>query len=450
MISHAYDVGICRETKNSWERRAPLTPSGVSKLARTTGLRFAVQPDPNRAFPDEEYRAAGAAISENLDNCRVVLGIKEMPVGYFRPGGRYVFFAHVIKGQAYNMPMLKRLMESGCDLFDYERIVDESGRRLVFFGRFAGVAGAVETLIALGRRLAARGAQNPFAGLNPPHAYRDMPALMKDIELLRHRIRRENLLDPHAPLVIGVAGYGHVGMGVLEVLDALGAVDVIPEDLPALGGLRRSGSVSRPGQGSLYRVVFREEHMAEPAEPGRVFDLQEYYRHPERFRPAFEERLPYLDVLINCIFWTDSYPRLVTREWLRGEFAKPDGPRLKVIGDISCDVRGAVEATVRVTDPGSPSYVYDPEIDRAVEGTDGHGVVVMAVDNLPCELPLDSSEEFSRVLEPFVPALAATGGADAAAGTLPGPIARALIVRRGELTEDYRYLSRHLEQAERQ
>ncbi|HDQ99262.1 MAG TPA: hypothetical protein ENN51_03120 [candidate division WOR-3 bacterium] len=449
MTCYEHDVGICRETKNSWEHRAPLTPSQVAELVRAVGLRFAVQPDPNRAFPDDEYSAAGAVISESLDTCRVVLGIKEMPLDYFRPGGRYALFAHVIKGQPYNMPMLKRLMELGCDLFDYERIADDAGRRLVFFGRFAGIAGAVETLIALGRRLAARGVENPFAGLKPPHAHQNIGELMKEVVLLRHRIRREGLPGPHVPLVIGVAGYGHVGRGVLEVLDALGVVDVTPENLPALCGLRPSSMVSHPGQAAIYRVVFREEHMAEPAEPSRAFDLDEYYRYPERFKPAFEERLPFLDVLVNCIFWTERYPRLVTREWLRGEFAKPDGPRLKVIGDISCDVRGAVEATVRVTDPGDPTYVYDPDTDRAVEGTDGRGVVVMAVENLPCELPVDSSEEFGRVLAPFVPALAADGGADAAAGTLPAPLARALILRRGELTEDYRYLGRHLEEAER-
>lgn len=435
----SYDVGICRETKNSWERRAPLTPDQVRRLIGERGLRFAVQSDANRAFADEAYRTAGAAVTDNLEACRAVIGIKEMPTGYFRPGGRYAFFAHVIKGQAYNMPMLKRLIECGCDLFDYERIVDDTGRRLVFFGRFAGIAGAVETLLALGRRLAARGAGNPFEGLRPPHEYPDTNVLLKDVSALRHRIRREHLLESHAPLVIGIAGYGHVGRGVIEVLDALGVVDVAPEELPALFSLS--------GQAEFYRVVFREEHMAEPIERDRVFHLEEYYRYPERFRPAFEERLPYLDALINCVFWTERYPRLVTRDWLRGEFAKPDGPRLKVIGDISCDVRGAVEATVRVTDPGNPTYVYDPEADCAVEGTKGRGVVIMAVENLPCELPVDASEEFGRALGPFIPGLAACLDEGTEAESLPGPLARALILRRGELTSEYRYLSRHLEQA---
>ncbi|MFO7676683.1 MAG: hypothetical protein R6X12_10255 [bacterium] len=436
MCPQRIDIGICRETKNRWERRTPLTPGQVGEAVCSQGLQFAVQSSSVRAFPDEEYREVGAEVTEDLSNCRVVLGVKEMPVELFRPGGSYAFFAHVIKGQRYNMPMLSRLVELGCSLLDYELIADEGGRRLVFFGRFAGIAGMVETLVALGRRLASEGFENPLAGLRPPHEYEHVDALMRAVAATGLRLRREGLPNPLVPLVVGVAGYGHVGQGALEVLDAFGAVPVEPDEVPAVFG--------RGARTAVYRTVFREQHLAEPLERGKPFNLDEYYRHPERFRPAFEDRLPYLTVLVNAIFWTDRYPRLVTREWLRTELSKPDGLRLRVVGDISCDVRGAIEATVRVTDPERPVFVYDPGSDSAVAGVDGPGLVVMAVDNLPCELPIDSSLEFGRALMPFVTDLARTDFGTPGGPELPSPLARALVLRRGELTEKYRYLADYL------
>jgi alpha-aminoadipic semialdehyde synthase len=438
MAGSEFDIGICRETKNHWERRAPLTPSQVAELSRVAGLRFAVQPSSIRVFSDDDYFAAGAVMTDDLSGCRIVLGVKEMPMDSFRLMGSYAFFAHVVKGQRYNMPMLRRLAELGCNLVEYERITDDTGRRLVFFGRYAGIAGMVETLVALGLRLTAQGIRNPFADMRPPHQYEHVGALMSALGAIGYHVRRDGLPEQIAPLVVGVAGYGHVSQGALEVLDALGATAVDPDDVPAVFSAR-SRTV-------IYRTVFKEQHLVDPIDRSKAFDLEEYYRHPERFRPAFEDRLPYLTVLVNCILWTDRYPRLVTREWLKSESAKPDGARLRVIGDISCDVRGAIEATVRVTDPGSPVFVYDPETDAATDGVDGRGVAVMAIDNLPCELPADASIDFGRALGPFVPYMARVDlGGEEAFSVLPRPLARALVLQRGKLTSDYRYITRYLE-----
>ena len=430
-------VGIVRETKNRWERRAPLTPDHVRELGREHGLRFRVQPSTLRVFPDIEYADAGGELNEDLSVCNVVMGVKEMPIDSFRQDGTYVFFSHVIKGQSYNMPMLARMMELGCNLVDYERIVDEQERRLVFFGRHAGIAGAVDTLQALGQRLVWEGYRTALADVQPTHKYEHIDTVMDAMRRVGHRLRREGLPSGLVPLVIGVAGYGHVAQGALEVLDSLGAVDIAPEQLPDL--------FSRSAPGPLCRTVFREEHMVDPREPGRSFDLQEYYDHPELYRASFEERLPYLTALVNCIYWTDRYPRLVTNEWLRGELGKPDGLKLRVVGDISCDVGGAVEATARVTDPGEPAFVFDPEQDSTTAGVEGRGVVIMAVDNLPCELPADSSEDFGRALMPFVPALAAADfGLETARLELPVTVRRALVLHQGNLTSDYEYLTQCL------
>ncbi|MBN2537406.1 hypothetical protein JXB37_03915 [candidate division WOR-3 bacterium] len=438
MPEHRSLVGIRREDKNRWERRAPLTPGQVATLRDKAGLDFLVQSSDIRVFPDDEYREAGADVAEDLANCDLVLGVKEMPAGFFRSRGSYCFFAHVIKGQRYNMGMLARLLELDCNLFDYEKMTEDDGRRLVFFGRYAGLAGAVDTLCGLGLRLAARGLDTPFAALEPAHRYGSVAAALKTVAGTGQRLRREGIPPGLAPLVIGVAGYGHVGRGALEVLDALGAEAVEPEDVPGLVSVARADRV--------YRTVYREQHLAEPLDPGAAFELQEYYDHPDRYRGAFEDRLPYLTVLLNCIYWDRRYPRLVTRDWLRGEMRKPGGPRLLVIGDISCDVGGAIEANVRVTDPGEPFYAYDPATGTERAGVGGPGVVVMATDNLPCEFPADASEEFGRTLVDFVPRMARVDFAREFEDLdLPGPLRRALIVHRGRLTPDHAGLVRYLE-----
>jgi alpha-aminoadipic semialdehyde synthase len=184
--------------------------------------------------------------------------------------------------------------------------------------------------------------------------------------------------------------------------------------------------------------------MARPKAAGEPFELQRYYAHPEAFDPAFDPYLPHLDVLVNAIYWDPRYPRLVTKRTL-AEQVERGALRLRVIGDISCDIDGAIECTVRATEPGEPVFVYNPRTGAEVDGVEGDGVAVMAVDILPSELPRDASSYFSRVLQPYIPALAA---ADYSAPfdllALPPEIKRAVIVHRGDLTPAYRYLQDHL------
>ncbi|MEO0079100.1 MAG: bifunctional lysine ketoglutarate reductase /saccharopine dehydrogenase family protein [candidate division WOR-3 bacterium] len=430
-------IGIRREDKNQWEVRAPLTPVQAAELVRRHGIRIIVQPYPRRAFKDEEYVAAGCEIREDLGDCNLVLGIKEMPAGFFRPGGVYAFFAHVIKGQPHNMGMLRRMMELSCSLIDYEKITDDSGRRLVFFGRFAGLAGMIDTLAALGRRLEFEGKKTPLGKVKGALAYKDLAEAKGELAETGREIREEGLPEDVVPLVIGVAGYGNVAKGVFEILDALGAEEIQPEELFGL-----ASSASRK---TVYRVTFREEHTVTPIQAGRVFNLQEYYQHPERYRSQFERFLPYLTVLVNCIYWEAKYPRLVTKSWLRQAYESGRKPKLMVIGDISCDIEGAIEATVKATNPGAPVFVYDPVTDIALDGIEGNGPVILAVDNLPCELPVDASQEFGRALLPFVPALAQTDFSLSLDQLgLPGELLRALILHRGRLTPDFEFIERFL------
>jgi hypothetical protein len=423
-------IGIRREDKSQWEARAPLLPEDVRRLVNDHGLRFQVQTSPIRVFHDDEYRAGGAKVVEDLRDCPIILGIKEIPVACLEPGKTYVFFSHTIKRQRANMPMLRRIVELGCTLVDYECIVDGQGRRLVFFGRYAGLAGMIETLWALGRRLQHEGTDNPFARVRRAYEYGDLEHAKREIGQIGERIRRDGLPAAIQPFVCGFAGYGHVSQGAQEIFDLLPVREIAPEEL----------AHAAPSPRDCYKVIFREEHMVERVDGGR-FELQDYYDHPASYRSTFFPYVRHLTVLANCIYWEPKYPRLVTCEQLRELFSRPDRPRLRVIGDITCDVDGSIECTVRTTQPDNPVYVFEPHSGEVHSGVAGDGPVILAVDFLPCELPVDASTHFSRSLSPLIPGLARAdfGGPLAESGLLP-ELQRATIVYKGKLTDPYRYL----------
>lgn len=435
-------VGIRREDKSPWERRVPLVPQDVARLRRAGGLRFLVEPSAKRIYSDEAYREAGAELEPDLGAAKVILAVKEIPLEKLLANKVYAFFAHVIKGQSYNMPLLGRLLELGCTLVEYERIVDESGRRLVLFGREAGQAGMIDALWALGERLARAGHETPLMELRPAHGYEDSDAaaaVISDVgwRLQQHLARHPEI--PGGPLVFAFTGAGNVSRGAQEIFDLLPHEEVDAEDLAELG------TSGRGAGGRLVKVRLGKEHLAAPKEPGRTFDPDEFRNHPERFRARLPELLPYVTVLVNGIYWTPRYPRYLTRAaacemWRRGE------RKLVLIADISCDVDGAIELTHKATQPDEPAYVYHPESDSWSDGLDGEGIAILAVDNLPAELPRDASNHFSRSLRGFVPALArADYERPYDELDLPPEIHRAVVTHRGELTPPYRYLARHLE-----
>ncbi len=437
-------VGLRREDKSEWERRVPVTPQDAADL-QEQGIRVIAQTSGIRAYTDKEFNAAGIAVQEDLASCPVILGIKEMPEPFFEPDKTYIFFAHVIKGQPYNMPMLRRLLDLGCTLIDYERVMDNKGRRLIFFGWHAGVAGMIDTLWALGQRLAWQGIASPFADLRQTHTYHDLAEARAALEQVRARISAEGLPDEVTPLIVGVAGYGNVSQGAQDMLDLLPIIEIEPQDVAATA---TSTGFSR---NHIYRAVFKEQHMVEPAMPSAVFELQDYYNHPEKYKGTFAQYLPHLTVLVNAIYWTERYPRLVTKADLKELFndaLRPhdNEPRLRVIGDISCDVEGAIECTVKATEPGDPIYVYDPTSGAVSDGHKGSGIVVMAVEILPSELPREASADFSRVLKPFVPAIARCDySLPFEDCTLPPEIKRAVIAYQGRLTPDYQYIQSFLD-----
>ncbi|MCG6922047.1 MAG: hypothetical protein LJF15_13340 [Acidobacteria bacterium] len=427
-------IGIRLEDKNTWERRAPLTPDAVRQLS-SQGVEVLVERFAGRVFPDAAYAEAGAALDGDVRDCEVVLGIKEMPTRCFRPGGAYFFFSHTIKGQPYNMDMLRSLVERGCTLLDYELVTDAEGRRLIFFGRFAGIAGMIDTLWALGRRLDALGHRTPFQELKPTHEYPDLGTAKAAVSRIGQRIATEGLPEFLRPMVVGFTGYGHVSRGAQEVFDLLPHIGVTPDRLEDF--MEQGGA---PGE-VLAKVVYKEEHLVEPVDAARPFDLQHYYDHGEQYRSRFGPHLRWLTVLVNGIFWAPEYPKLADAEQLRSLFSGVEAPRLFVVGDITCDVDGSLACTVRDTGPGDPVYVYDPATRTATSGFEGPGLAVMAVGNLPCELPREASETFSEALLPFIPALAGANLAgDLEDAGLPDPIRRSVILWRGEFPSAFSYM----------
>ena len=431
--------GVRDEDKSPWERRVPLVPVDLKTL-KDAGIRTVVQTSPRRAFADEEFAAAGVPIQEDLSDCDVIIGIKEIPSPKLQPGKIYLFFPHVIKGQPANMPMLRRLMELKATLIDYERIVDEKNRRLIFFGRHAGLAGMINTLWALGRRLDTEGVRSPFSRLKQARNYADLSGAREDLQRIAAQVREDGVPEAVHPLTVGVTGYGNVSRGAQEILDVLPVTPISPAELSRAAHDR---SLSRK---TIYKVVFREGDLAESLEDGQSFDLDDYYRRGKTsYRGIFERYLDHLSVLVNCIYWDERYPRLLTRSQCRKMWAPGRRPKLMVIGDISCDVNGSIECTVKATEPGNPVYVYEPATGTAKDGFEGQGPVMMAVDILPAEIPRESSADFSRVLARLLPEIEKADFSKGFDGLLlAAELKRAVIVYRGELTPDYAYLKSFL------
>ncbi len=429
-------IGLRREDKNIWERRVAISPKHAQILQQQYPLQFCVQPFRRRAFSDEEYKQAGVHSCEDLSCCQIIMGIKEIPPPLILPEKVYIFFSHTIKGQAYNMPMLQKIIDNRCTLIDYECIKDAQGRRLVFFGGFAGMAGMVETLHALGRRLQLRGYQTPFSHIQPAHHYHDVAEVKAHLRQIGAELQQRGLPEAIRPLVFGFSGYGHVSKGAQEMFDLLPHKMVDPQELPSLAN--RSDAL-------LFKVQFAEQHMVEPIDPSQPFDKWDYFQHPQKYRGIFERYLPYLHVLVNGIYWDERYPRLLTKAYLHQRFSFGPPLSLLVVGDISCDIHGAIECTEKVTTPDHPIFSYHPLTGKVIDGYDDEGLWIMAIDNLPAELPRDASEFFSESVYRFIPVIAAADWRKPFNKIdLPAEIKNAIIVHNGRLTPNFSYLDKYL------
>ena len=434
-----YSLGIRREDKNSWETRTPLTPADAMMLSKATKMRVVTQPSKNRTYPDDDYTYAGIEIDEEIWNSDLVIAIKEIPIKLFHKNAAYLFFSHTIKGQPYNMPMLKRLCELGCTLLDYELITDDDNRRLIFFSSFAGYAGMIDSLHALGQRLKVEGIASPFLNVKMMHQNACLEKARLELQVVGRAISENGLDKSLCPFVIGFTGNGQVSSGAQDIARLLPHEYLRPDELAPLFA---SGKDLR---NRIFLTVFEEKDMFVPIESNTKFNLSRYYEHPEEFQPVFENYLKYLTICINGIFWTEKYPRIVTKKGLKSILEDSGNARIRVLGDISCDIDGSFETTYKSTDPANPCYTWNPLTDKFKDGYHDTGIVSMAVDNLPCELSRESSDHFSKMLLPLLSQIKDTDWrASREQLKLPKELERALIVYHGKLEPAFKHLEKNL------
>jgi len=426
-------IGIIGEHKPG-EGRIPLTPTQIQNiLSQNPELNITVQPSSQRVFTDDEFLEKGIPMAQDLGDANLVMAVKEIDVKDIHGGQAYLYFSHTIKGQDYNMPMLQHILDTGATLLDYELIRDDHNRRLVFFGRHAGLAGMVNTLWSYGKRLQVLGVDSPFLKIKQAQDYADLEEINLSLQVLGTEISRWMADKP--AIVIGVTGYGNVSGGAQEILANLPMVEISPEML------LKADLADYHGQ--LVKVVFKEVDMFEPIVEGTPFVLQDYFDNPVKYRSRFQPYLKHLHMLVNCIYWDTPYPRLITLDEIKAHYAAER--TLLVVGDITCDIDGAIQFNTGSTLSPAPSYVYDVNTGERHMGFAGDGPVVMAVDNLPTELPRESSEAFGEALLPFVKAMGTCDYSKPFADlALPAELKRAVIAHAGELAPDYDYLKKYL------
>jgi len=426
-------LGIRREDKNKWERRVPIIPEDLKGLKDGYGIDAIVQPSPSRIYPDDAFSQNGAIVDEDLSKANTIFAVKEIPVDLLAAEKTYIFFSHTIKGQAYNKGLLKRLMELKCNLIDYERIVNEKNQRLIFFSTHAGYAGMIETLFAFGQKMKKKGINSPLAQIKQAFEYKSLEDAKDHVKRISCQISEKGLPEEISPLVIGFAGDGNVSQGAQEIIDILPIKEI---RLDQLDSIRNQENVDCH---TIYKVIFREQDIVKPL--SGEFELQDYYDHPEKYEPIIEQHLSKIDILVNCIFWTEKYPRLVTKDYLKAQEVSHADSNLSVIGDISCDIEGSIEITKETTMPDHACFTYFAETDTFEDGIPAKGITVMAIDNLPCEFSKESSMFFSNILKAFVDdIISADFGKSFDELDLPYPIKKALILHNGHLTTDYRYM----------
>jgi len=437
-------LGLRREDKNKWERRAPLAPRHVEELQKQ-GVKVIVQPCTRRVFTDEEYEVAGAEIREDLSEASTILAVKEVPIDLLLPGRTWCFFSHTIKAQPSGMPLLDAALQKKVRLVDYECITDSgcrSGSRLVAFGAFAGYAGAIDFLRGLGERLLALGFSTPLLHIGSAFMYPTLEEAKRAVSLAGDAIRKNGLPKAMCPFTAVFTGTGNVSKGALEIFKLLPHEMVDASSLPELCQRADSGTLKREDCHKLYLSIASAEDMVRRRDGG-AFDKQGYYNQPDDYEPKFQDViLPYATVILNGMYWDARFPRLFTSQDVHRHVVNG---RDKLLGvcDITCDADGSVP-TRQFASIEQPFHILNALTEEISPCLDDPGILFHAVDHLPSELPRESSEHFGDCLLPFLPSLAAQlapqAPSDEAAAGLPKPIRGAIITEGGQLAREYRYI----------
>jgi len=391
-------IGIIREGKIPADKRVPFTPSQCKAMQDSGRFDVIVQPSPVRAYSDDEYREAGVRVQEDLSQCDLLLGVKEVPVDMLLEGKHYMFFSHIIKKQPYNKKLIQAMVKKHITITDYECLRDIDGERVLGFGKYAGIVGAYNGLRGWGLR------HGTFE-LKPAYQcfdYAEMKEELKKVKL------------PNIKIIL--TGSGRVGHGALEILEELNLKKVSPNDF-------LTGQYDEP----VFSLLHYDTYYCHLE--GKPFDKAEFRSHPERFESCFMDYAKVSELFISCHYWDESSPRFFTKN----DMQHPDF-KIELIADITCDIEGSIPSTIRASTVAEPFYGYNIKTGKEADAFDQDVITVMAVDNLPCELPRDASKYFGGELINKVMHLYLDGDPFKV-------IERATILNYGKLTSPYEYLT---------
>ncbi|MFT6320137.1 MAG: alanine dehydrogenase [Granulosicoccus sp.] len=355
-------IGIIREGKVPPDSRVPLTPEQCAFLNKSGKVQIVVQPSPNRCFDDEAYQKAGISLREDLTDCDVLMGVKEVPIELLIPDKTYFFFSHTIKKQSYNRDLLLAVLEKNIRLLDYEVLTNEKGQRLIAFGKFAGMVGAHNGVMTYGNRT---GKFN-LKRMKDCHDYAEAKTIYKKMDL--------------PPMKIVLTGTGRVANGAAQVLRDMGIEKVAPEDF-----------VENEFQHAVFTQLGCGDYAAH--KNGNTFNLQDFFQNPQNYESIFTPYIQASDVMINGIFWDNKAPAFFTKEEM-----KESDFRIKVIADVTCDIApvASIPSTLRASTIANPVFGYDPIAEAEAIPYQANVIDMMTIDNLPNELPRDASQAFGE------------------------------------------------------
>ena len=390
--------GIIKERKNPPDRRVVFSPNEIKTIQEQFPVvSFKVEPSDIRIFSDAEYQNLGIEVTDDLSDCEVLFGVKEVPVEALIPNKKYFFFSHTIKKQPYNQKLLQAVLEKNIELYDHETIVDAANKRLIGFGRYAGIVGAYNAIRAFGIK---------FELFKMPKA-----SALKGRDALVQQVKRQII----PPIKIVVTGTGKVGSGVKEMLLAMKIKEVSVENFLTK---------------KFTQPVFTQIDVLEYNKrmDGQKFDTKDFYKNPSEYESDFERFTKVADIYISGHFHANAAPQILSQKMLQANDCA-----IKIVADISCDVNGPIACTLRASTIEEPLYGYLPSENKEVDVFHPAAIVVMAVDNLPCELPKDASEGFGEMFTQHVIPAFFNNDAD-------GILARAKMTENGVLTERFNYL----------
>ncbi|NWS98178.1 AASS protein, partial [Mionectes macconnelli] len=445
-------LAIRREDVNAWERRAPLAPKHVKELTKM-GYKVLVQPSNRRAIHEKEYLKAGAVIQEDISEASLIIGVKRPPEDKLIPKKNYAFFSHTIKAQEANMPLLDEILRQEIRLFDYEKMVDHKGMRVVAFGKWAGVAGMINILHGLGLRFLALGHHTPFMHIGMAHNYRNSSQAVQAVRDAGYEISLGLMPKSVGPLTFVFTGTGNVSKGAQEMFSALPCEFVEPHELKEVS---RSGDLRK-----VYGTVLSRHHHLVRKHDG-IYDPADYDKHPENYTSRFHiDIAPYTTCLINGIYWEQHTPRLLSRQdtqKLLVPVRSADGAtegcpelphKLLAICDISADTGGSIEFMTECTTIDNPFCMYDADQHITHDSVEGSGILMCSIDNLPAQLPIEATEYFGDMLFPYIEEMLLSEGSEPLEKQNYSPVVRgAVIASNGSLTPKYQYIQKLRESRE--